>query len=101
MLLNFLKRFLPFFLTFVLGLFIASFFISVGFPKVNVERRGWKRHSSYSCPTRYERDSLRYQIDSQRRENERLRDELRFSRELEINAVPLPPIPPPPPSRVR
>lgn len=100
MLMNLLKRFLPFFLTFVLGLFIASFFVSVGLPKFNkYERRGWKRHSEYSCPNRYERNNLRYQLESVRRENERLRDENRVIRELE--AVPLPPVPPPPPSRIR
>ncbi|HEX8197845.1 MAG TPA: hypothetical protein VF571_16760 [Pyrinomonadaceae bacterium] len=101
MLMNLLKRFLPFFLTFVLGLFIASFFVSVALPKVNYERRGWKRHSEYSCPSRYERNNLRYQLDSVRRENERLRDEIRLNRELELDAVPLPPVPPPPPRVVR
>jgi hypothetical protein len=99
MLMNLLKRFLPFFLTFVLGLFIASFFVSVGLPKFKrYENRGWKRHSEYSCPNRYERSNLRYQLESVRRENERLRDEIQVK---ELDAIPLPPVPPPPPSRIR
>ncbi|HEX8398819.1 MAG TPA: hypothetical protein VF644_15405 [Pyrinomonadaceae bacterium] len=101
MLMNLLKRFLPFFLTFVLGLFIASFFVSIALPEVNYERRGWKRHSEYNCPSRYERNNLRYQLDTVRRENERLRDEIRINRELELDAIPLPPVPPPPPRVVR
>ncbi len=101
MLMNLVKRFLPFFLTFVLGLFIASFFVSVGLPKFRkYENRGWKRHSEYSCPMRYERENMRFQLENLRRENERLRDAIRLNNDLDIDAVPLPPVPPPP-SRIR
>lgn len=65
-----IKRFVPFFLAFVLGLFVASFFVSVGFPKFNkYERRGYYRHSEYNC-------RMRYELERQRLENQRLRDEL-------------------------
>jgi hypothetical protein len=94
---SWIKRFVPFLLAFVLGLFVASFFVSVGLPKFNnYERRGWKRHSEYNCRMRYERDNLRFQLESQRRENERMRDSIRVNRDFDIDALPLPPVPPPP-----
>jgi hypothetical protein len=34
-----LKRFIPFLLTFALGLFVASFFVSLSAPHFNMERR--------------------------------------------------------------
>jgi hypothetical protein len=102
MLMSWVKRFVPFFLTFILGLFVASFFVSVGFPKINkFERRGYHRHSEYNCPLRYERNNLRFELENLRRENERLRGEKRLNFDIDIEEVPLPPIPPPPPSRIR
>ena len=100
MLMSWVKRFVPFFLAFALGLFIASFFVSVGFPKVNkFERRGWK-HYEHNCRMRSERDNLRYQLESVRRENDRLRDEMRINRDFGDFEIDVPP-PPLPPSRVR
>lgn len=94
MLMNWVKRFVPFFLAFVLGLFVASFFVSVNFPKVNkYERRGWKRHSEQNCPLRYERDNLRFQLENQRLENERLRDSIRLNLNYEFEPIPFEPTP--------
>ena len=36
---GFIKRFLPFALTFAAGLFIASFFVTIGFPKIGSRHR--------------------------------------------------------------
>jgi len=62
-----LKRLLPFFATFAVGIFIASFFVNVGFPRF----RGcsWERHK---------------QMQQMSVENEELRNEnLRLKNELE------------------
>ena len=88
---SFIKRFVPFFLTFALGLLVASFFVSVAAPRLNFNREG--KHGRY------------YRMKC---ENERLRREnLRLERQLaERNAseaefmsldVPMPPMPPMPP----
>ncbi len=42
----FIKRVLPFFLTFSVGLFIASFFVSIAAPKFEFNR-GWRKHRQY------------------------------------------------------
>ncbi len=42
----FIKRVLPFFLTFAVGLFIASFFVSIAAPKFQFNR-GWRKHQHY------------------------------------------------------
>jgi hypothetical protein len=62
---GFLKRFLPFFATFVVGLFIASFFVSVGFPRIE-DRRG----HNHKC------DRKGSEIEQLRRENLELRRQL-------------------------
>ena len=53
------KRMLPFFATFAVGIFIASFFVDIGRPRFGRER--WKRH-----------EMQRMQI-----ENEQQREEIR------------------------
>lgn len=40
---GFAKRILPFFLTFAVGLFIASFFVSIAAPRFQFPNRGSKR----------------------------------------------------------
>ncbi|HXH70227.1 MAG TPA: hypothetical protein VNI60_07850 [Pyrinomonadaceae bacterium] len=42
----FIKRVLPFFLTFAVGLFIASFFVSIAAPRFGFNR-GWRKHQQY------------------------------------------------------
>jgi len=64
-----LKRFLPFFLTFAVGLFIASFFMAISSPSFNFRRSGTHKHR---------------EIQRLRIENKELRmDVLRMKRELE------------------
>lgn len=66
-----LKRLVPFFLTLVIGLFVASFFVDLSLPKFN--RRYEVRHSCWRS-------------NELMRENQRLREEnFRFNQESEIN----------------
>jgi hypothetical protein len=82
------KRLLPFVLTFVLGLLIASFFVTVTMPHFSCYK--YKRsydQRSYYCPQQQERE--------RRREIERrLREDFD---EMNDDEITLPAIPPPPP----
>src|SRR5436305_10286306 len=97
------KRLVPFFLTFAVGLFIASFFVSIAAPRFNFPGRGERR--------RYEMQQLRMENDQLRGENLRLQDELdtvrrnpinlKHVRNLDWEPMPGVDIPPPPPSAPR
>ncbi len=63
----FIKRVLPFFLTFSVGLFIASFFVSIAAPNFQFNR-GWRKHQQYHRMMEFENQRLR-------EENERLKAE--------------------------
>ena len=88
-----LKRIAPFFITFALGLFVASFFVSIALPNFRLNRN-WRKHSEYHRKIEFENHRLRT-------ENCRLRKEAAANRELrrdsdfeaEINEL----VPPPPP----
>jgi cell division protein FtsB len=92
---GFLKRFLPFFLTFAAGLFIASFFVPIFTPgTVQRERRANRFHA-------YQQLS----IDNQnlRDENQRLREQIEMLHQTDMGTVDLDevtPVPPPPPIRM-
>lgn len=75
MIVGLLKRFAPFFITFALGLFIASFFVSVAAPNFQFRRQRMMRQCR-------EVENLRY-------ENQRLREELRNQqmKSVEIRVV--------------
>lgn len=66
---GFLKRILPFFLTFSIGLLIASFFITVAAPNFNFKKRGFNKHRQYHQRVESENQRLR-------EENNRLKKEL-------------------------
>jgi hypothetical protein len=94
-----LKRIIPFIVTFVIGLAVASFFVSI-IPSFNFKRDGKCRKGQ---------QELRYENERLRVENERLNAERDFTREVvpmrveEIPNVelPVPPMPPVAPKRVR
>lgn len=96
-----LKRIVPFLLTFILGLLIASFFVSIALP--NFE--GFRRNRM----TRQQCWELRIENDRLRRENIRLHNKLGNwdSGENKFNDVPLvldvpnDDVPPPPPAPKR
>lgn len=66
---GFAKRVLPFFLTFAVGLFIASFFVTIAAPSFQFPNRGWrKNHRQYDRQREIE-------IQRLREENMRLKTE--------------------------
>ena len=87
--LSIIKRVAPFLLTFAVGLFIASFFVTVAAPNFQI-RRGFSRHREMDRQMRMENDRLR-------EENNRLKNRLAemekrdwvLERDLDV--------PPPPP----
>lgn len=92
----FIKRVVPFFLTFAVGLFIASFFVSIAAPRFQFNR-GLRRHQQYDR-------MMELEVQRAKEENSRLKKQL-AERELQnLNdqnfdfAVPPPPPPPPAPS---
>ena len=94
---GFIKRILPFFLTFAVGLFIASFFVSVAAPSFQFKNRDGKKHREYHR-LKYENRQLRERV--QRLERERSMAASEFEVNLDVPPPPMPPMPPPAP-RVR
>jgi hypothetical protein len=92
-----LKRLLPFAATFLVALFITSFFVDLHRPRFGEWRAsGWERHSKYERAIR-ENEELR-------NENLRLKNEIE-SNQLELDdirgAVPPPPMAPMAPGVMR
>ena len=91
---SFIKRFVPFFLTFAIGLLVASFFVSVAAPRFQFNREGkQRRYHRMKC----ENEKLR--LENQRLERqlaEREISETEFMG-LDVPPPPMPPMPPPPP----
>ena len=85
--LSLIKRVAPFVLTFAVGLFIASFFVTVAAPSFQF-RRGFTRHREMDRQMRIENERLR-------EENNRLRNRLA---EMEKRDWVLEELPPPPPA---
>ena len=98
---GFFKRIVPFFLTFAVGLFIASFFVSIAAPSFNFSLRGERRRH-------FERDRM-MEFENQRlnEENLRLKKQLEDADEINVRNLkynydfdvpPVPLMPPPPPA---
>jgi hypothetical protein len=92
---RFFARFLPFLATFLVGVFIASFFVTFGSPGVNGRRH---RHCEGDRQMRMELEQLR-------EENLQLRDQLNirqtnFDRDFSENDI-RELLPPPPPLPVK
>lgn len=93
---GFIKRVVPFFLTFAVGLFIASFFITIAMPKFNFPRRGGNRHQQYHQKMEFENQRLEaenYQLKKQLADKDS--DEFLPS-DLKYTVPPPPPMPPAP-----
>ncbi len=94
---GFIKRVFPFFLTFAVGLFIASFFVSVAAPNFQFNR-GRRNHREYDR-------MMESRIQQLEEQNARLQRELSEKDDVEFKAfqldVPPPPMPPPPPRPYR
>lgn len=91
---GFIKRFVPFFLMFAVGLFVASFFVSISAPKFQFKRT-WKHRDYHRM--KHENRMLKEKV----RQLERELKEPKFgeikSIELSVPPPPMPPMPPPPP----
>ncbi len=89
---GFLKRVVPFFLTFAAGLFIASFFVTIAAPTFQFKNRGWKsNHRQYDRQREAE-------IQQLREENRRLKNQISDVpvvdfQELKYAVPPPPPVP--------
>lgn len=93
---GFLKRALPFLLTFSVGLLVASFFVAVAAPNFNFKKRG------HRCREYRENTRLRMENESLRRDNESLRRQQQLA-DIELKSAPafdfdVPPPPPAPPA---
>ncbi len=95
---GFVKRFVPFFLTFAVGLFIASFFVSIVAPNFQF-RRDFRKHREYHR-------TMESKIQQLSEENSRLerklaernrRDMTNYAFENDFDVPPPPPMPPAPP----
>ena len=95
---GFIKRVFPFFLTFAVGLFIASFFVSITAPNFQFNR-GRRNHQEYDRQMNRENQQLR-------EENSRLKKELAEKDAVTVSGFyldvpPPPPMPPAPPAPPR
>jgi uncharacterized protein YlxW (UPF0749 family) len=93
---GFFKRAVPFFLTFSLGLLVASFFVTIAAPRFNFKNR------NHRCREYRENYRLRMENKSLRQDNESLKrqledNQMKTSRDFDADdfVAPLPPPPPP------
>ena len=68
-----LKRFAPFFITLTLGLFIASFFVTIAAPRFNFKRNRAMRQCREMQALRYENQRLRQELQNQQMRNVEVR----------------------------
>lgn len=99
-----LKRFVPFFAALTIGLFVASFFVTVAMPRFRAERHG-HNHRNFRYGMKMENDRLREENESLRRriaelEEKRapMREEFEYVRPLAVEPV-APKAPAPIPSK--
>lgn len=83
----FFKRIVPFFLTFALGLFVASFFVSIA----PTFKSKWKKNR---CGKRHEFRMLRYENERLQLENQRLQQRLGEREKMMLLEESVPPPPP-------
>ena len=103
---GFIKRIVPFFLTFAVGLFIASFFVTIAAPNFQFKNRGWKQnHRKYDRQREVEIQRLRdenLRLKNQLAETEKQAFIIHPAFDGELNVPPpMPPAPPVAPYRSR
>lgn len=92
---GFVKRIVPFFLTFAVGLFIASFFVTVAAPNFRFNS-GSRRHREYHQRMESENQRLKQENFRLKKELVEREDSTNLTFEnLEVPAPPMPPMPPP------
>ena len=77
---GFLKRAVPFFLTFLVGILIAGIFIPIGGSNFQFRKNRWQKHREYHERT----DS---EIQRLREENEQLRKQLEEKQNLKLEGI--------------
>lgn len=92
---GFIKRFLPFALTFAAGLFIASLFVPIGFAKFGSRHR--ERHRNEDRQLRLEVEQLRKEKCDLRRQLEAKQANSEFENTFDAPASVELPVPPPVP----
>ncbi len=94
---GFVKRVVPFFLTFAVGLFIASFFVTIAAPNFQF-RRDFRKHREYHRTMESKIQRLTEENARLKRElSERERHEMTnyaFENDFDIPPPPMPPAPP-------
>jgi hypothetical protein len=85
----FFKRIIPFLLTFILGLFVASFFVSI-MPSFKFRKN--------KCGKRHEFHRLYHENQRLEREKQRLQQKLDETERMILLEAPVPPPPPMPPA---
>ena len=90
-----LKRLLPFFVALGLGLFVASFFVSIALPNIRPVRR-WRAHREYDRTIRFENYRLKEENCRLRREaiRNRMPQNDDFGSDLKEMVPPPPPMAP-------
>lgn len=99
---GFVRRFVPFFLTFAVGLFVASFFVSIALPKLQFNGGLNKHRRSHQMmefeSQRLKEENLRLKKQLAQRDNS---DFTNLDFENNLDVPPPPPIPPAPPAPFR
>lgn len=83
---GFFKRAVPFFLTFLIGVLIASIFVPITGSNFQFRKNRWQKHREYH-------ERMDSEIQQLREENERLRKQLSETNLIEELDVPPPPLP--------
>ena len=93
---GFLKRIVSFFAALAVGIFLASFFVSVALPNFSFRRDGWRRHQEYHRMMEMENQRLREENARLRRETARnqTRQDADFGEDITDLVPPPPPLPP-------
>lgn len=91
-----LKRIAPFFMTFAIGLFVASFFVSIALPNLRFNRN-WQKHREYHRQMESENRQLKAENCRLRKEASERREHRKAKRNIEAGAVGINELVPPPP----
>ena len=92
---GFIKRFLPFAVTFAAGLFIASFFVTIGLPKFGSRHRGGRHNEMRQL--RVEVEQLKKEKCDLRRQLEEKKANFDFENGFDAPGAVDVPVPPPVP----
>lgn len=95
----FVKRVLPFFLTFSIGIFIASFFVSIAAPSFQLPNRDWRRHQQ--CDRMREFQNQRLNEENSRLRRQLADKDLQDANDRDDVDFAVPPPPPMPPATFR